>query len=65
MHVWEWIKKTCDAKNLNVSRLVLELSLPNPLNPGVKSRMKMQLDQRRQNKRCSNYIRVINNFIAY
>ena len=28
-------------QNLNFSRLVLQLSLPNPLNPGVKSKMKM------------------------
>ena len=35
------------SQNLNVSRLVLQLSLPNPLKPGVKSRMKMQLEQRR------------------
>ena len=28
-------------QNLNVSRLVLQLYLPNPLKPGVKSRMKM------------------------
>ena len=28
-------------KNLNVSRFALQLSLPNPLTPGVKSRMKM------------------------
>ena len=34
--------------NLNVSHLILQLSLPNPLKPGVKSRMKMQLEQRRQ-----------------
>ena len=34
--------------NLNVSRLVLQLSLPNPMKPCVKSRMKMQLEQRRQ-----------------
>ena len=34
------------SQNLNVSRLVLQLSLPNPLKPGVKSRMKMQLEQR-------------------
>ena len=27
--------------NLNVSRLVLQLSLPNPMKPSVKSRMKM------------------------
>ena len=36
------------SQNLNVSRLVLHLSLPNPLKPCVKSRMKMQLQQRRQ-----------------
>ena len=29
------------SKNLNVSCLILQLSLPNPLKPGVKSRMKM------------------------
>ena len=28
-------------QNLNVSRLVLQLSLPNPLTTGIKSRMKM------------------------
>ena len=36
------------SPNLNVSRLVLQLSLPNAMKPGVKSRMKMQLEQRRQ-----------------
>ena len=35
-------------QNLNVSRLDLQLSLPNPLKPCFKSRMKMQLEQRRQ-----------------
>ena len=29
------------SPNLNVSRLVVQLSLPNPMKPGVKSRMKM------------------------
>ena len=29
------------TQNLNDSRLVLQLSLPNPLKPGVKSQMKM------------------------
>ena len=29
------------SQNLNDSRLVLQLALPNPLKPGVKSRMKM------------------------
>ena len=36
------------SPNLNVSRLVLQLSLPNPMKSGVKSIMKMQLEQRRQ-----------------
>ena len=35
-------------QNLNVSRLVLQLSLPNQLKQGVKSRMKMWLEQLRQ-----------------
>ena len=35
-------------KNLNVSRLGLQLSFCSVLKPGVKSRMKMQLDQCRQ-----------------
>ena len=29
------------SQNLNVSRLVLQFPVPNPLKPGVKSRMKM------------------------
>ena len=29
------------SPNLNVSRLVVQLSLPNPMKPGVMSRMKM------------------------
>ena len=36
------------SQNLNVSHLVLQLSLANPLKPCVKSRMKMSLEQRRQ-----------------
>ena len=36
------------SPNLNVPRLVLQLSLPNSMKPGVKSRMKMLLEQRRQ-----------------
>ena len=47
------------SQNLNVFRLVLQLSLCNPLKQGVKSIMKMLLD-----RRCSKYIWVINNFIA-
>ena len=38
------------SQNLNVSRLVLQLSLPNPMKSGVKSRIKMQLEQRRHVK---------------
>ena len=40
--------KRSKSQNLNVSRLVLELSLLNPLKSCVKSRMKTQLEQRRQ-----------------
>ena len=56
------ISNISDTKfqNLNDFRLVLQLSLCNLLKPDVKSRMKMQLD-----RRCSNYIWVINNFITY
>ena len=36
------------SQNLKYSRLVLQLPLPNPLKPGVKSRMKMWLEQCRQ-----------------
>ena len=36
------------SQNFKNSRLVLQLSLPNALKPGVKSRMKMQLEQRRR-----------------
>ena len=34
------IRRT-ESPNLDVSRLVVELSSPNPMKPGVKSRMKM------------------------
>ena len=33
--------KTYQIQNVEVYRLVLQLSLPNPLKPGVKSGMKM------------------------
>ena len=36
------------SQHLKDSRIVLRLSLPNPLKPDVNSRMKMQLEQRRQ-----------------
>ena len=48
------------SQHLNVSGLLLQLSFPNPLTPGVKSKMEMQSEQRR----CSNYIWVINTFIV-
>ena len=47
------------SQNLNDSCLVLQLCVPNPLKPGVKSRMKSA------DRRCSNYIWVMNNLIAY
>ena len=36
------------SQNLNIPRLIFQLSLPNPLKPCVKLRMKMLLEQRRQ-----------------
>ena len=38
--------KHTKSQNLNVSHLILLLSLPNPLKPGVESKMKMQLEHR-------------------
>ena len=40
--------RSTKSQHLKCSRTVLRLSLPNPLKPDVKSRMKMQLEQRRQ-----------------
>ena len=48
------------TQSLNYSRLVMQSTLPNPLEPGVKSRMNMLLEQRRQ----ANYIWMINKFIV-
>ena len=45
------------SKNLNVSHLTMPLTLPSPLKPCVKSSS--------ANRRCSNYIYVINNFIVH
>ena len=39
-HQFSNISRT-QSQNTKVSRLVLQLSLPNPLKPGVKLRMKM------------------------
>ena len=36
------------SQNLNVSHLLLQFSLPNPLKPDIKSRMKMYLEQHPQ-----------------
>ena len=36
------------SQNVNVSRLVLQLSLPNSLRPGVELKINMLLEQRRQ-----------------
>ena len=48
---WQWSSepnyrqisntKGIKSSNLDISRLILQLHLPNPLKPGVKSRMKM------------------------
>ena len=46
-HQTSYINHT-KSQNLNVSNLVLEMTLPNPLKPGVKLRMKTLLGQRRQ-----------------
>ena len=49
--------------NLNDSHFVLQLSLPNPLKPDVKWRMKMYLEQRGQVMLQLHLI--VNKFIAY
>ena len=46
MHCQNSNKSRTKSQHLNDFHLVLELSLPNPLKPGVKSRMKMLLTQR-------------------
>ena len=40
--------KVSKTQQIQNPHLILKLSLPNPLKPGVKSRMKMQLEQCRQ-----------------
>ena len=52
------------SQHLKDYRVVLRLSLPNPLKPDVKSRMKMY-SWSSADRRCSNYIWVIDNYIAY
>ena len=56
------IRRT-ESPNLNVSRLVLQLSLPNPMKPCVLSR-EWRCSWSSADRRCSNYIWVIDNFIA-
>ena len=46
IETWNTYHKISNIKhtkypNLNASRLILQMSLPNPMKPGVKSRMKM------------------------
>ena len=51
------------SPNLIVSRLVVQLSLSNPMKPGVTSR-EWRCSWSSADRRCSNYIWVIDNFIA-
>ena len=51
------------SHNINVSGLILQLSLPNPLKPGISWEWRCSWSS--ADRRCSNYIWVINNFIAY
>ena len=49
----QWYRKTSSisrtkSQSLNVSCIIAQLSSLKPLNPGVKLRMKMLLEQRRQ-----------------
>ena len=55
--------KPHQSQYLNVSGLVLQLSLPNPLKPGVSQEWRCSWS--RTDRWCSNCIWVINNFIAY
>ena len=52
------------SQHLKYSRTVLRLSLPNPLKPDVFSR-EWRCSWSSADRRCSNYIWVIDNFIAY
>ena len=51
------------SQNLNEFRLVLQLSLPNPLNQVLSRRWRCSWSS--ADRRCSNYIWLISNFIAY
>ena len=56
------ISRTKSA-NSNVSCILLQLSLLNPLKPGVK--LEWRCSWSSSDRQCSNYIWVINNLIAY
>ena len=51
------------SKNLNDSHLILQLSLPNPLNQVLSREWRCSWTS--ANRQCSNYIWMINNFIVY
>ena len=56
------IKRTY-FQNLNVSRLVLQFLLPNPLRPDLRG-WRCNVSWSSADRRCSNYIWMINNYIA-
>ena len=62
-HIYHQISniRCTKSQNLNVSSLIMHLSLPNLLKPCVNLKMKMCS----ANRRCSNYFWVINNLIAH
>ena len=55
-------KRRTKSQNLNVSHLVLQLSLPNLLKPCI---WEWKCSWSSADRRCSNYIWVINNLIAH
>ena len=55
--------KRIRSPNSNVSHPILQLSLPNPLKPGLSREWRFGWSS--ADRRCSNCIWVINNFIAY
>ena len=67
----EWKHQYCQtsntsqikSQNLNDFHLVLHLSLPNLLKPGLSREWRCSWSS--ADKRCSNYIWVVNNLIAY
>ena len=68
VHIWRYIQTSniscTKSKNLNVSCIVLQLFLPNPLKLSVLSR-EWRSSWSSADRRCSNYIWVINNYIAH